>query len=374
MKWDFRYSDIRGIPEAEREERLKNLRDYKYVGVDKSFISNHIMNRVWDFFVALFPRWLAPNVITLLGLAVILSAWLVNVFYDCECSGKAPSFVYFNNALCLFLYMMFDATDGKQARRTKSGSPLGQLFDHGVDSIAATLLSFMISSAMGLGISTESLLFLACFKHCCYFASFEEFFTHSFVLGRINGPTEGILTGILFFLISGAFGPSCWSFFLRNDLSPHLTNLSLIGVLFLIVVPPFCVFSSIKNMKTGEHLTIFLHSLVPPIFYICFYIYSRQVDSTFKYYILLLTEIFNFVVILLEMNYAHLTKTEIPICWPSVACFAFLVYFSYRDVFLYVLFLLSFLSFCVISSGIINEICDGLNLCCFSIFNHEKSE
>lgn len=29
-----------------------------------------------------------------------------------------------------------DALDGKQARRTGSSSPLGQLFDHGVDALA----------------------------------------------------------------------------------------------------------------------------------------------------------------------------------------------------------------------------------------------
>lgn len=33
-------------------------------------------------------------------------------------------------ALGLFLYTSFDAVDGKQARRTGSSSPLGELFDH----------------------------------------------------------------------------------------------------------------------------------------------------------------------------------------------------------------------------------------------------
>lgn len=38
---------------------------------------------------------------------------------DCSC------------ALGLFAYQTFDAIDGKQARRTGTGSPLGELFDHG---------------------------------------------------------------------------------------------------------------------------------------------------------------------------------------------------------------------------------------------------
>ena len=43
------------------------------------------------------------------------------------------------SALCavgLFVYQSLDAIDGKQARRTNSGSPLGELFDHGCDAIS----------------------------------------------------------------------------------------------------------------------------------------------------------------------------------------------------------------------------------------------
>jgi hypothetical protein len=48
---------------------------------------------------------------------------------------KAPKWAYFQAAIGLFLYQTLDATDGKQARRTGSASPLGELFDHGCDSV-----------------------------------------------------------------------------------------------------------------------------------------------------------------------------------------------------------------------------------------------
>lgn len=41
----------------------------------------------------------------------------------------------FSYALCLWLYSTFDNVDGKQARRTGSSSPLGELFDHGCDAL-----------------------------------------------------------------------------------------------------------------------------------------------------------------------------------------------------------------------------------------------
>lgn len=54
----------------------------------------------------------------------------------CEALFQAPSWAYLQAALGLFVYQTLDATDGKQARRTGSSSPLGELFDHGCDSMA----------------------------------------------------------------------------------------------------------------------------------------------------------------------------------------------------------------------------------------------
>lgn len=54
-------------------------------------------------------------------------------------------------ALGLFIYQSLDAIDGKQARRTNSSSPLGELFDHGCDSISTVFvaLSACISAQLG---------------------------------------------------------------------------------------------------------------------------------------------------------------------------------------------------------------------------------
>lgn len=43
-----------------------------------------------------------------------------------------------------------DAVDGKQARRTKSSSPLGQLFDHGCDSFTGIINSVSMMSMVCL--------------------------------------------------------------------------------------------------------------------------------------------------------------------------------------------------------------------------------
>jgi ethanolaminephosphotransferase len=52
-----------------------------------------------------------------------------------------PGWMYLFSVFMAFMYQTLDAVDGKQARRTGSSSPLGQLFDHGVD---AACVSFGI--------------------------------------------------------------------------------------------------------------------------------------------------------------------------------------------------------------------------------------
>lgn len=52
---------------------------------------------------------------------------------------QAPWWAYIQAAIGLFVYQTLDATDGKQARRLSSSSPLGELFDHGCDSMTQGL-------------------------------------------------------------------------------------------------------------------------------------------------------------------------------------------------------------------------------------------
>lgn len=50
--------------------------------------------------------------------------------------------MYLVTAFGLFIYQSLDAIDGKQARRTNSSTPLGELFDHGCDSVSTGYFLF----------------------------------------------------------------------------------------------------------------------------------------------------------------------------------------------------------------------------------------
>jgi ethanolaminephosphotransferase len=49
------------------------------------------------------------------------------------------------------LYTWLDCLDGKQARRTGTSSPLGQLFDHGCDALSVNLLLGNIACSLSIG-------------------------------------------------------------------------------------------------------------------------------------------------------------------------------------------------------------------------------
>lgn len=74
-----------------------------------------------------------------------------------------------------FLYS--DGTDGKQARRTKTSSPLGELFDHGLDSWATLFMPLGIYSAFGRGdysISPERMFYVLISVMVMFIASHWE--------------------------------------------------------------------------------------------------------------------------------------------------------------------------------------------------------
>ncbi|TVU33634.1 hypothetical protein EJB05_25460 [Eragrostis curvula] len=87
--------------------------------------------------------------ITLTGFMFLLSSALLGFVYSPHLDTAPPRWVHLAHGLLLFLYQTFDAVDGKQARRTNSSSPLGELFDHGCDALACADLTTNISYFSG---------------------------------------------------------------------------------------------------------------------------------------------------------------------------------------------------------------------------------
>lgn len=72
-------------------------------------------------------------------------------------AGSGPRWLYYLNGFSVFWYLHLDCLDGKQARRTKSSSPLGQLFDHGMLADTVCLDYVLVSACTALSSAVHAL-------------------------------------------------------------------------------------------------------------------------------------------------------------------------------------------------------------------------
>ncbi|KAL6061321.1 Cholinephosphotransferase 1 [Balamuthia mandrillaris] len=193
------------------EQGLDNLKHYKYSGEDKSILANLFLKKHWDWCCrTLFPIWMAPNMITLTGFFFLLGNCLTILYFCPNVNGTCPPWVYFYAALGVYLYQIFDNVDGRQARRTGTSSPLGELFDHGCDSLFVVMASILLSN--GGGMTGWEAFFIFCAIALPFImAHWEEFYTGKLILGMVGNPTEGQLVMTSFLIMTGLYGQSLWS-------------------------------------------------------------------------------------------------------------------------------------------------------------------
>ncbi|XP_020522671.1 choline/ethanolaminephosphotransferase 1 isoform X2 [Amborella trichopoda] len=216
------------------------LHRYKYSGVDKSFLAKHVLQPFWSRFVSLFPLWMPPNMITLLGFMFLVISVLLAYMYSPFLDTAPPRWVHVAHGLLLFLYQTFDAVDGKQARRTNSSSPLGELFDHGCDALACAFEALAFGSSVMCGGNIFWFWVIAAVTF--YTATWEHFFTNTLILPEVNGPTEGLMLIYMAHFFTAIVGAQWWVQDFRKSL-PFLSWLTFIPevpmygvVLFLMIV------------------------------------------------------------------------------------------------------------------------------------------
>lgn len=151
-----------------------------------------------------------------------------------------------------------DNIDGKQARRTGTSSGLGELFDHGIDSLNCTLGSLCETAAMGLG-PTKTGAFTALVP-CLpmFFSTWETYHTHTLFLGAFNGPTEGLMIACAIMAISGYCGPEIWQYRLADYVGypEHLGDLTFRDLWVPIILTAFFTAhlpSCVYNVAVARH-------------------------------------------------------------------------------------------------------------------------
>ncbi|GAB1297255.1 Ethanolaminephosphotransferase 1 [Apodemus speciosus] len=152
-------------------EQLAGFDKYKYSALDTNPLSLYVMHPFWNTIVKVFPTWLAPNLITFSGFMLLVFNFLLLTYFDPDFYASAPGHKHVPDWVWIVVGILnFVAytlvkiqlhrsrensqaygVDGKQARRTNSSTPLGELFDHGLDSWSCVYFVVTVYSIFGRG-------------------------------------------------------------------------------------------------------------------------------------------------------------------------------------------------------------------------------
>ncbi|XP_037086484.1 cholinephosphotransferase 1-like isoform X2 [Pollicipes pollicipes] len=360
--------------------KLQSLDEHKY-SCQSNSILDPFMQPWWNWLVTKCPLWLAPNLITLAGLAVNIITTLILVYYSPDAKGKTPQWACFLVALGLFIYQSLDAIDGKQARRTGTSSPLGELFDHGCDSVSVIFVVVGVSTMTSLG-EYPMMMFVVCFTAISLFycAHWQTFVSGTLKFGKID-VTEEQWCVIGLYLVGAVFGPDVWNTQITG------TNLKVKALPVLLGLAPTAVHlvGSFKVILTGGvgkngssvAGTSVLSPSIPLALVVvpAFVIYRKSLQIVYETHPVLYIFAFAMVAskVTCKLVVAHMTKSELEYfdsCMIGPAMLFLNQYFNtfFREYYvLWVCLIWGLVDFLDYWRKICNEICAHMNILCFRI-------
>jgi phosphatidylglycerophosphate synthase len=195
------------------DSTLVNIATHKYKGGTYTPIDNWL-NPFWLFCANLLPGWIAPNMVTLIGVGFnILSCYLITRETNGRFQGNVRPWVNVVCGLCLFIYQTLDAMDGKHARATKNSTPLGQLFDHGLDALSCPMMILTLMSCIQIGPNIIVVCAILGAQVPFFLAQWAESKTgamqHS--LGGLFGVTETQLLFVCLHFLSACVPSTFWT-------------------------------------------------------------------------------------------------------------------------------------------------------------------
>ncbi|KAF2075427.1 hypothetical protein CYY_003256 [Polysphondylium violaceum] len=370
-----------------------NLPTYKGgTTIDNSLMYNYVISPTCNVLVEYIPKCIAPNLITAIGLFCQLLGLGLACYYLGFENTKDDShrWVHLFSGAMVFIYMMLDNIDGKQARRTKTSSPLGELFDHGCDSWTVGLAPMIVGISVGISLEKIVIAFLLA-TIPFYLAHWEEYFTHHLVLGALNGPTEAECGVILLCVVTFFTGQSFWfqefNFSLLHDSGVISFQLNELLFTAMILISLFTALQSIvastqKALQMNINLFTAYSQLLPfTIFFVCETIWLVVSPQLFLsnpvVHIISLTAIFSYLTCrcivqrICQEDFRLFYKPLIFLI-ASVANSIAINVFKYTPIIteeytLYALCAISLIFFAHFTFAIINEMCGILKIQAFTV-------
>lgn len=209
------------------EKQLKRLKEHSYSSCGNTILDPY-MQVWWEWVVQRLPYWLAPNCMTLAGLLIVIATAIIFIIYSPDAKQDIPPWLLVMGALSIFIYQTLDACDGKQARRTQTQSQLGELFDHGCDSLSTIFIALLVAVTLKLGSSPTTLFFQCVFAICLFYtAHWQTYVSGTLRFGKFD-VTEIQFSIMFMLIITALMGSSIWSY-VMPVVNLKLSSLPIIG-------------------------------------------------------------------------------------------------------------------------------------------------
>ncbi|KAL1229391.1 Choline/ethanolaminephosphotransferase [Trichinella spiralis] len=361
------------------QAQLKRLLEHRYCSQDRSILSELFMNNFWNWLVERYPLWIAPNALTFVGLMTNVASTLILAWYSPDAKQTAPLWVYLICALSLFFYQSLDATDGKQARRTETATPLGELFDHGCDSVSQTFIVMQICMALQLGYyPIVVMLFWVSATLLFYCAHWQAYVSGMLRFGRFD-VIEAQFCIMAICTVTSICGPEVWKNELFGiELKILITALAAVAAVIALYSPLTVVFTGGvgKNGSTVADTSV-LFPAVPlaAVVLPSMIIFCKSTSNAFLTHIVLYFIMFGIVSakITCKLVIGHMTKSELQLS-DSVFCGPLALFFNqYFDTAIneypLLLICLVWCAFYFICQSVllVKQICNFLKIECFRI-------
>lgn len=220
-------------------EDKKSLDEYKYQGGDNGITYKYFHSPLAEMLAQRLPLSVAPNLITVGGaLCLVLPHLLTLIIYGRAFEGPVSFEISLAVIITHFCWIILDNMDGKQARRTGTSSPLGQMFDHGCDTLTFSLCVMTVCRYRQIEPGYIPFIFISLAPTAYFMFNLKEYYLGEYYLPVVNAISEGSILELSFGVFCAYQG---W-----EELSkPSCFGLK-IGVLYAILL---CVFQIYQNFE-----------------------------------------------------------------------------------------------------------------------------
>ncbi|CAH1268113.1 CEPT1 [Branchiostoma lanceolatum] len=281
--------------------------------------------------------WVAPNVISFLGLAALVITTFPLFLYCPTATEEVPCWFYINCITGLFIIQTLDGLDGLHARRTGSGSPVGAIVDSACDIIAFGIGVTSVPVAMQLGTSPEWMFYYHLLCFCIDYAMYWKNCFLDVLYYDLFESNEYLAMMMTIHAVSAMFGPAAWSTqVFSTDLEARIIVLALILVAYIFTVFEATVFifkQRDKGNNAGIRGSSHLRTACPLLIYMMLALATKGASAHQTYptlYYLMFGLAHAKITIVLRV--ADATKSKMPLIDTSMLGPAMLLLSSFLDV------------------------------------------